>query len=42
VAAGPRCFTVARAADDGGASASASSSEPACTGGATAGQMQQG
>jgi serine/threonine protein kinase len=42
VAAGPRCFTVALAADDGGAPASASSSEPACTVGATAGQMQQG
>jgi hypothetical protein len=40
-ATGPRCFTVALA-DDGGAASSGASSEPACTGGATPGQMQQG
>jgi Protein kinase domain len=40
-AAGPRCFTVTLA-DDAGEAASGPSSEPACTGGAAAGQMQQG
>jgi serine/threonine protein kinase len=40
-ATGPRCFTVALA-DDGGAASSGASSEPACTGGATPGEMQQG
>ena len=41
VATGPRCFTVSLA-DDAGTAASGAASEPACTAGATADQMQGG